>query len=281
MNNNILLSSSQAIFEPHTSNGSDLPFIYHRDVVIGKAICNFHENIEILFFIKGKGYLTCDSHVTDVQAGEIAVINSYSIHQTESVSSDALIYYCLIINKTFFKDNNIDIEKLQFKQHITDEFMSNLFANIINEYERENAFKSAGIKNAVLTMLLYLCRNYSSPKTKLSLHSENSLHYVLLSMNFIKANLHRKLSIDEIAANIGISKYYFIRLFKKTTGYTVANHINILRCEHAKELLLDENLSVKQIAMLCGFDNCSYFANIFRKHIGLTPSEYKRNCLTK
>lgn len=272
MNNNILPLSPQAIFEPHISTNSELPFIYHKDVVIGKGICNFHENIEILFFVEGKGYLKCDQDIIEVQTGEITVINSYTVHQTESNSK--LVYYCLIINKSFFKDNNIDIENLRFKSHIIDEFMNNLFMNIINEYETENILKFAGIKNAVLTMLLYLCRNYSCPKSQRTPNSKNSLNYILMSMNFIKANLHRKLSIDEIAAHIGISKYYFIRLFKKATGYTVTDHINILRCEQAKELLIDGNYSVKQVSVLCGFDNCSYFANIFKKHVGLTPSEY-------
>lgn len=274
MNNNILPLSSQAIFEPHISTNSELPFIYHKDVVIGKGICNFHENIEILFFVEGKGYLKCDSDLIEVQTGEIAVINSYSVHQTESTSK--LIYYCLIVNKTFFKDNNIDVENLQFKHLIIDESMNHLFRNIVKEYETENILKFAGIKSAVLTMLLYLCRNYSGPSKRQPLHSKDSLNYILLSMNFIKANLHRKLSIDEIAANIGISKYYFIRLFKKATGYTVTDHINMLRCERAKELLINEKYSVKQAANLCGFDNCSYFSNVFKKYIGLTPSEYRK-----
>jgi AraC-like DNA-binding protein/uncharacterized protein (DUF3820 family) len=89
-----------------------------------------------------------------------------------------------------------------------------------------------------------------------------------MSTNYIKENLTKKLTLDEIAANVGLSKYYFLRQFKKITGYTVIDYVNIIRCEYAQELLRSEKYKVKEVALLCGFDNFSYFTNVYKKYTG-------------
>ena len=84
----------------------------------------------------------------------------------------------------------------------------------------------------------------------------------------------KKLTIDEIADEVGLSKYHFSREFKKVTGLTIVSYINIVRCRNAEKLLIKNEYSVHDIAVKCGYENDSYFSKTFKKHMGMLPSEY-------
>jgi AraC-like DNA-binding protein/ligand-binding sensor protein len=89
----------------------------------------------------------------------------------------------------------------------------------------------------------------------------------------------RQLSIREIAAALGISTSHLSRLFKRETGQTYEHYLMGRRVELARRLLLDPLQNVSQTAQRCGFTDPSYFARVFRKVAGCSPSEYCRSPL--
>lgn len=96
-------------------------------------------------------------------------------------------------------------------------------------------------------------------------------------IEFIKANFQRRMSLGEIAASTYLSKTYLSSLFKKETGYSISEYINIVRIERSKSLLLEENISIIDIANLCGFEDQSYFTKVFKHIVGITPKKYREN----
>ncbi len=96
-------------------------------------------------------------------------------------------------------------------------------------------------------------------------------------IEFIKANFQRRMSLEEIAASTYLSKTYLSSLFKKETGYSISEYINIVRIERSKSLLLEENISIIDIANLCGFEDQSYFTKVFKHIVGITPKKYREN----
>lgn len=89
-------------------------------------------------------------------------------------------------------------------------------------------------------------------------------------------------SIDVIAEHFHITKYHLCRIFKKNTGLTVINYINKLKVEHVKQLLLShKKKSVTDIAIESGFNSPIYMSRIFKQITGLSPSEYRNECLSK
>ncbi|WP_420871916.1 helix-turn-helix domain-containing protein [Cohnella rhizosphaerae] len=72
-----------------------------------------------------------------------------------------------------------------------------------------------------------------------------------------------------------INSSYFSRLFKRETGYNFIQYVTNAKMERAKELLARSNISVEEVAARLGYENKSYFAKLFKKHIGGTPGEYR------
>ncbi len=85
-----------------------------------------------------------------------------------------------------------------------------------------------------------------------------------------------KLSYKDVAREIFISPSYFLNLFKQETGETFVDYLKNLRIERAKELLLNSNKSIAQIALDIGFSNPNYFSSQFTKSVGVTAKEYRK-----
>jgi AraC-like DNA-binding protein len=95
-------------------------------------------------------------------------------------------------------------------------------------------------------------------------------------LTYIDENLAGSLCLDEIAAQQGLSPYYFCRIFKKTTGVTLHQFVLRRRVERAKSLLVDERLDLAEVALEAGFANQSHFGAIFRRFTGYTPRQYRQ-----
>ena len=102
---------------------------------------------------------------------------------------------------------------------------------------------------------------------------ENSL--VQRAKEYINGNYKKDLSLDELSKELDISPYYFSKLFKEETGSNFVEYLTGLRMDRAKELLKDESLSMKEICAAIGYSDPNYFSRIFKKNIGLTPTEYR------
>lgn len=84
-------------------------------------------------------------------------------------------------------------------------------------------------------------------------------------------------SVSESAMKNGLSTTYFQKLYKKKFGCTFGQDVMTGRLEHAKHLLLTSHYSVKEIAMLCGYNSETFFMKQFKKKLGITPSQYRAN----
>ena len=92
---------------------------------------------------------------------------------------------------------------------------------------------------------------------------------------FIWENYTHKISLEEIAAASGLSAPYFSTIFREEMGKTLFSYLNQLRIEKASSLLRDSSLSIREIAITCGFEDQSWFSKIFRKYTGLSPGKYR------
>lgn len=273
MNNNILLNKPNVRFEIHRSTTPEFPFIIHPNIHRCRNAFSLHENMELLYFLDGKGHIIYDNEPIPVHKGDIVVVNSYSLHQV--MPDGDLPHFCLIIGKAFCHYNSIDPGQLTFQRLIRDDpQVSALFQQVMDAYaEREGSFGTARIKQTILDLLLHLCLHCSTPRPVDRLTQDPSLEHVHRATNYMKANLSRKLTVDEIAASAGLSKFHFLREFKRITGYTLIDYLNTIRCDYARSLLESGRHSVKETAFLCGFTNNSYFSNVFRQRTGLLPSQ--------
>ncbi|MCE7002282.1 AraC family transcriptional regulator [Kibdelosporangium philippinense] len=97
------------------------------------------------------------------------------------------------------------------------------------------------------------------------------------AISFIKGNYHLPLTVNDIAAVATLTHFHFLRLFKDATGETPHRYLNNVRLDHARRYLERGDLSMADIAKLCGFTSASRFATVFRRELGMSPSVYRQN----
>lgn len=111
--------------------------------------------------------------------------------------------------------------------------------------------------------------------------SQSSIDYsnriVQATKEYLEAHYAEEITLEDVAEYVNISPQYFSKLIKKNTGFNFIDWLSMLRVRKAKELLASTNLTVKEVCFMVGYKDPNYFSRIFKKKIGMTPSEYVKN----
>ena len=103
---------------------------------------------------------------------------------------------------------------------------------------------------------------------------QDSIHKIV---RFIKENYMKKITLDDIAEHVFMSKYYISRIFNEKMGMNVSAFINKIRIDHSKHLLAETALSISAIANRTGFEDQSYFTKQFRAVTGMSPGKFRES----
>jgi two-component system response regulator YesN len=95
------------------------------------------------------------------------------------------------------------------------------------------------------------------------------------SIEYIRRNYMKKVTLDEVSENAALSPSYFSRIFKKEMKTSFNSYLNNVRIEMSKKLLFDEDIPLSDIAMLVGFEHQSYYSKIFKQNTGISPRQYR------
>ena len=139
----------------------------------------------------------------------------------------------------------------------------------IKEYEHDETYGKWILTSGIIELFVFL--------NKYSIENISTTPGVMSkAVEYINSNIERNITIYEICSEIHMSKYHFCRQFKKTTGTTVMKYILKTRIVMAKNMLLNENLSITEISNRCGFSSVSYFSRVFKDETGVSPLNYKK-----
>lgn len=152
--------------------------------------------------------------------------------------------------------------------------IQNLLFQLIDEF-RLRAPDYRPYTSALLTeLLLNIKRGYVSFKSDLA---EKYLASLEELPRFILKNVDRSIPLEELADSVHVSKFYFIRLFKKHFGQTPQKYLERIRTERAKDLLMyPAQKSISDISETMNFDSQQSFSRWFKKNTGLTPTQYRK-----
>ncbi len=98
---------------------------------------------------------------------------------------------------------------------------------------------------------------------------------IIKAKQYIREHAAEAITLDDVASHCYLSKSHFCKIFKTETGMTFKSYLNQQRIESAKNLLRTTALKNYEIAEAIGFDDASYFNEIFKKTVGMTPNEYR------
>ena len=136
------------------------------------------------------------------------------------------------------------LEKRVFKNDF--ELRVRLFLDILTQYELENGYEEPAVRDSLDT-----------------------------AVSAITNGVYKKINLQEICAKTGLSYIQFTRRFKHRMGMSPAEYVASLRLQKAKHLLSESPLLIREIAILCGFENEYYFSNFFKKQTNISPSVYR------
>ena len=155
--------------------------------------------------------------------------------------------------------------------------------NLVDMFIYESQYKQAGHEfilqhlSSLLGATILRALNSNLNRQNKSLNSISKKE-VNLAVDFLQASLNQEFSLDEVANLVGLSKYHFIRLFKKETGKTPYQYYLDIKIDKAIELIKIDKYSITEICFMCGFKDHSHFSRVFLNKTGMTPSRFKAHC---
>lgn len=165
-----------------------------------------------------------------------------------------------------------------FKEH--DWLIRGIGLALKTELELELELNRAGSRlyadSLATTLTVHLLWRYSTPPlTQQNGNGEASRRKLQRVLAYINDHLAEELSLKTMANEIGMNQYHFARLFKQFTGVTPHQYVNQCRIERAKQLLLRDDLRIRDVVVMVGCTDPSHFTKLFHQITGMTPKAYR------
>jgi YesN/AraC family two-component response regulator len=130
--------------------------------------------------------------------------------------------------------------------------------------------------DSVCSLLTIFADHLSLKSNQIATQTANAEPPVIAkAKEYIREHHTEDLSLGQVAAAVHTSIFYFCKLFRKVTGTTFTEFVSRTRVERAKNLLLNPNLRISEIAYEVGFQSLTHFNRVFKKLIGESPTEYR------
>ncbi len=220
---------------------------------------------ELTYYIKGHSKVLFNGKTIYMSPGDIIYIpkgiedNLYTVNASEEFS---------LYNIYFDTDEPMPKEAIHINAN-SDEFKKH-FEKIYRTWVGKGSgyyYKAMSQAYNIFEMVRRVQTKYT-PKSKFD--------YLAQSEEYMSAHYHDiKFDYEKFVSLSGLSYSYFKKLFIDKYGCPPVKHITRLKISRACELLQTGKFSVSEIANLCGFENVYYFSNVFKKHTGVSPKNYK------
>ena len=265
---------------------------------IGKfnmSVKHFHNEYEIFYLIEGERQFFFDNRAYKVQAGSLILVDENAIHMTMANSDDDIGHDRIIIyidkekmkelDKLFPNVHLIKFFKEQYGVfHLTLEQQTqflNLYHNLKNELDHKDYFSNSVIDMAIMMYFIeFIRKNQDHKLVDVPSHTSSKHQSIYAIAEYISEHYTEHLTLESLANDFFLSKYYLCRSFKEITGYGINEYIHIHRIKKAKQLLEETSLSVSQISLQLGYDSLTHFERTFKNYMTISPLKYRKTLNT-
>ena len=221
----------------------------------------------LYYVLKGKSRYVMNGEECFAEAGDVVFYNIYDSqsysHLCQYHSQIYWAHFNGLVAAPFLQE--LKLTK-SMKIH-TEANISIYFENILNELTFKKKLYFGAAANNLASILIAISRELEK-KTE----GEAKFDYVISLMHSLENN---KMTLMEYANLCGLSKSQFIRSFTDYTGTTPMRYKNNIIIKDAQWYLLNTDLAINEIAAMLKFDNVYYFSNMFKKHTGLSPRQFR------
>lgn len=275
------------LLETTNSASKDFPFIdtHSRQT---HFFPHTHDEIEIMVIISGElSFSTAEDGIQTANSGDMCIFMPHQIHGFSSDSSDIHMYILKLHSRNSREDVNFNL--LRFKNSVlrkNDPFNA-ILRKHIDKLCQESQDEKTGygyvvnsLSNLIISEILR-----SDHLITLDTHYEKQVFSsakLLSDVNqYISQHYTESIYLEDLARYCHFSKYYFAHQFKEIANMTFYDYLTSYRLDSAKNLLLNTNSSINEIASLCGFTNTRSFNRAFKDQTHCTPSEFKKQAKIK
>jgi AraC-like DNA-binding protein len=139
---------------------------------------------------------------------------------------------------------------------------------------------SARRQKSALKLLDIFAQHLAMLSNQVFIRQENAEAPVIRrAKDYIKEHQTERLSLGQVARAVNMSTFYFCKMFKKAAGINFTDYLSRVRIEKSKNLLLNPNLRVSEIAFEVGFQSLTHFNRVFKKILGQSPTDYRAQLL--
>ena len=240
------------------------------------SVPHTHNHLELFYIVGGKGQFLIQDQLYPVDANNLVVINPTVTHTEVSLNAQPLEYIVLGIEGIELQTS--DTTNGQFS--ILDQFESVEISSCLRNILRETELKNTGYEDVCQAymeiLLIRLMRNIALaiPAEPQSVSANRQCAAI---RRYIDLHFKESLTLEQLAEDSHMSKYYLSHAFKREYGVSPINYMISRRIEESKYLLAETDLSLSQIAQLLGFSSLSYFSQVFHRTQGVSPKEYRQN----
>jgi AraC-like DNA-binding protein len=230
---------------------------------------------EIIFIQEGRGEFTFEGEHSSGREGDLIIFNPFRKNEGKSSISDPIKGISLRFSNLHINGKNkgclndtTDIPIIHLQEEKVE--ISNYLKAILNEYQiRSDGYQDiiSSILQTIIIKVIRLSRKSGHPSIS---------SVCLVVKKYIEDNFNQELTLNELANLVFVSPYHLAHVFKEEVGVPPIQYLIHCRIEEAKRLLMDSNLSVREIASIIGYENANYFNLLFKKMTGKPPGKYRK-----
>lgn len=256
-------------------------------------VAHWHTDIEMIYVCEGCIGVGINSEYKIIQKGEISICGSSDIHyyNSEGMTSTAMliIFRPEILStfkywpdklqpcSVFMNKDSLSTEEAAEDIHTS---IKTIFGNIIKEMEQRKGlyplFTDLRISELFLTLFRYFPAYYTDSKRALaSTQTTADITPMQKALKYLEENYSQDITLEKISEEVNLSRFYFSRLFRKTTGMNFNVYLTRIRADKAEALIKTTRKSILEIAYETGFYSIRTFNRSFKVIKGCTPQSLR------
>lgn len=247
---------------------------------------HWHHEIELVLVCQGRVLMGINSTSQVLKAGDIAFSNSGDIHYYESLNTHSKLLLIMfnpslignLINLSYCNFTNPFICKDTFDKFVPVKMQDRIktcYHEILEETINKDVNYDILIKSHLFELIGLLLRYI--PHTTYNFKKQNSgikcKEFVQSAINYIEENYNENISLERLSETLGISEFYFSKIFNHLTGQSFKTYLNNIRLEKAHEMIISTNKTITEIAFECGFNSLRTFNRVYKNVKGSIPSD--------
>ena len=260
-----------------------------------RFIHHWHKEPEITVILKGELYYQVNEKIYHLKEGQGIFVNSNAIHSGWSCTAECLYFpvnfahwilfdaeksriYKKYIEPVIFSENLpcviIDSEDDADSAKILSSLME--IKDALKEQNNGYELKAMSMLCEVLSILMPKAINIIESMASKST-SSRSISRIKKAIDYIETHYSEEITLNQLADLVSLSTAEFCRSFKAIMRYTPMEYLSNTRIRKSLPLLMKREHSISRIAEMCGFAGSSYYAEMFKKYMMCTPTQYIKN----